>query len=315
MHSTAAAVPAPRLELLAVGQLFLDVLYGPLAQAPAPGEEVFSAEVALVPGGIANFALTASALGLRTGISAPIGDGPASALATAVLDREDVDGSHLQPRAAWDLQVTSAFAYDGERSLVTGGPAPVELEPPLSVDADYMALHLELEEMPWLADCPAHVVGDVGWDPSGRWDRAILRHLEHCFAFIPNAAEAQAYTGTETPLLAARALAEHVPVVVVTCGADGAIGIDSRTGTEVSVPALDLGPVDPTGAGDTFGAALIASWARGLDLAQAVEVAALTATARAAGLAGQGRTPRPEHLIRFARDRGLPVVEALHVFL
>lgn len=37
--------------------------------------------------------------------------------------------------------------------------------------------------------------------------------------------------------------------------------------------------------------------------------------ARAAGLAGRARTPRPEHLIRLALDRDRPVAEAISVLL
>ncbi|MEW5631983.1 sugar kinase, partial [Streptomyces hydrogenans] len=45
----------------------------------------------------------------------------------------------------------------------------------------------------------ARVFADVGWDDTGRWDLAGLTDLEHCEAFLPNAAEAMRYTRTECP--------------------------------------------------------------------------------------------------------------------
>jgi bifunctional ADP-heptose synthase (sugar kinase/adenylyltransferase) len=46
-------------------------------------------------------------------------------------------------------------------------------------------------------------------------------------------------------------------VVVVTCGGQGSIGIDSATGEEEWVPSLPVNAVDATGAGDVFAAAFV----------------------------------------------------------
>ncbi len=59
-----------------------------------------------------------------------------------------------------------------------------------------------------------------------------------CHAFLPNAAEAMAYTRSDTPREALYALADRVPLAVVTNGMPGRDGIDSTTGEEAEVPAL-----------------------------------------------------------------------------
>jgi sugar/nucleoside kinase (ribokinase family) len=307
------AATAPAADLLSVGQLFLDVLYGPLPSAPVLGQELFTDGVSLVPGGIANFAAAATALGAHAEIAAPIGDGPLSALTRTLLTERGIGTDALEVHEGWDLQLTTALSYEGDRALVTAGLPPVgREEAPRGLDrARSVAVHLELEEMPWLAETPGRLYADVGWDPSGVWDRAMLRHLAHCHAFLPNADEAQAYTRTDTPLEAARALAELVPLSVVTCGGDGVLALESSTGAEVRIPALTLGPVDPTGAGDTFGAALIVLRDRGLPLREAVEGACLAATARAAGVVGPAVTPTLRQLAELARDHRLTCAEAL----
>jgi ribokinase len=304
---------ASDVHVLAVGLLYLDVLYGPLEQAPRLGEEVHTEHVSVQPGGIANFADAALGLGAQGSVCAHVGDGPLSTLARTLLTGRGIDAGPLEVLPGWDLPVTSALAYDGDRAMVTGErpePAHGPLDPDIS-GADVVAAHLSLEPMPWLATCTAPVVADVGWDETGRWDRAILRHLAHCRAFVPNEGEACAYTGTEDPRAAARALATRVPLTVVTCGGDGAIGIDARTGDEIHVPALDLGPVDTTGAGDTFGAAFALALALEWPLADAVEFSSLTATARAAGIAGHARTPDLSVLTELARRHRLRVADRL----
>jgi sugar/nucleoside kinase (ribokinase family) len=54
---------------------------------------------------------------------------------------------------------------------------------------------------------------------------------------MPNAHEAMSYTRTDTPRAALAKLAELVPLAVVTCGADGALAVDSETGETVSRPS------------------------------------------------------------------------------
>lgn len=307
------ATPPPVTDLLAVGQLFLDVLYGPLPSAPVLGQELFTEHVSLVPGGIANFAAAATALGARAEIAAPVGDGPLSALTRSLLVESEIGTDALDVHEGWDLQLTTALSYGGDRALVTAGLPPTGRHgaPRGLGRAASVAVHLELGDMPWLAETPGRLYADVGWDPSGVWDRAMLRHLAHCHAFLPNADEARAYTRTDSPRAAARALAELVPLAVVTCGADGVIAIDSATGSEVEVRAVALGPVDPTGAGDTFGAALIVLLDRGLTLRAAAEAASLAATARAAGVVGPARTPTLLQLTDLARHHRLDCAEAL----
>ena len=73
-------------------------------------------------------------------------------------------------------------------------------------------------------------------------------------------------TGSGDPV-SARSL--PVPVTVVTLGADGARII--RSDTDASIAAMDVSPVDTTGAGDTFCGALAAGLDAGLSLESSVQ--------------------------------------------
>src|SRR5262249_44950962 len=81
-----------------------------------------------------------------------------------------------------------------------------------------------------------------------------LEPLKYFYCLLPNSDEAMAYTHTDDPNDALHALADRVPVAVVTCGGQGALAIDSTTGEQEWVPSLPVNAHDPTGAGDVFGA-------------------------------------------------------------
>jgi hypothetical protein len=119
----------------------------------------------------------------------------------------------------------------------------------------------------WWAQLAARgtlVFADIGFDASGRWDVADLDPLAHCHAFSPNAVEAMAYTRTDSPDRAVRALAERVPLAVVTDGSEGSYAIDAISGEEAFCPAVPVDVLDTTGAGDVFAAAIalgtLADW-------------------------------------------------------
>ena len=91
---------------------------------------------------------------------------------------------------------------------------------------------------------------------------------------LPNAEEAVALSGERDVERAALRLAERVPEVVVTLGADGALWTDGRRvcrAAAVALPAKNGGEgggapptaLDTTGAGDAFAAGFLSAWLSG----------------------------------------------------
>jgi hypothetical protein len=119
---------------------------------------------------------------------------------------------------------------------------------------------------------------DVGWDATEVWDVAALRRgLEGCHAFVPNAAEAMAYTRTDSPGAALDAMRDWVPLAVVTLGSGGALAADALTGETAWAPAVPVEALDPTGAGDVFLASLMLGTLRDWPLQQRLRFANLCA--------------------------------------
>ncbi|WP_335936950.1 carbohydrate kinase family protein [Streptomyces sp. PTD5-9] len=227
----------------------------------------------------------------------------------------DLSMSHTVP--GWHSPVTVSMAYEGERTMVShgheapgptgaagpahaaapvhapvhapgpagahGAPPPAE-EPvfpccPPRARAAVASLAPGRSE-PWVAAAArngARIFADVGWDETGRWDLDALTDLEHCQAFLPNAEEAMRYTRTDCPRAAAHALAERVPLAVVTLGAEGAYAVDAATGAAAEVPAIEVEALDPTGAGDVFVAGFVTGTLADWPLADRLAFAGLTA--------------------------------------
>ncbi len=253
----------PALDVFMQGTTFFDMVLTGLPSQPVPGTEIHADGMGSCPGGIANLAIASSRLGLRTGLASTFGDDVYGDFLWRILQQEGVDLQHSRRVAEWHSPVTISLAVHRDRAMVThahGSPLSVSELVPEPPGTKVGFVSLETIHEPWIGRAKANgakLFGDVGWDPSGAWSTDELAGLAELYAFMPNSSEAMAYTRTEDPRAALLALAELVPVVVVTCGGQGSIGIDSTTNEEEWVPSLPVNAVDATGAGDVFDAAFV----------------------------------------------------------
>ena len=287
--ATAPATPPAdtpaALDLLVAGPVFFDIVFTGLPASPRAGTEVWAEGMGSAPGGIANLAVAAARLGLRTGLAAGFGDDAyADWLWTVLGEQEGVDLTASRRYRRWHTSVTVSMASGGDRAMVTHGhPAPDRAADLIAAAPPARAVVAELSEtaageVPWwrtVADAGTLVFADAAWDPTEAWDAAHLARLAGCYAFTPNAVEAMAYTRADSPSAAARVLAEHVPLAVVTLGAQGALAVDSASGQEVRVEPLHVDAIDATGAGDVFAAALVTATLHGWALEQRLRFAVL----------------------------------------
>ena len=271
----------PELDLFVPGVVYLDIVFTGLRRLPEPGTEVWATGMGSSPGGVANLAVAAARLGLRTGLGTALSTdayGDFCAQTLSVQEGIDLSGSR---RIGAHSPVTVSVAYDRDRSMITHGhPLPVGADGLVGAlpAARAASVSLARERLGWVRrarEAGTLVFADVGWDAGGGWPAEALDMLEDCYAFLPNAVEAMRYTRADSPQEALRRLAGLVPVVVITCGGDGAIAHDSATGETVHVPAVPLEALDPTGAGDVFTAGFILGTLRRWPLAQRLAFANL----------------------------------------
>lgn len=123
--------------------------------------------------------------------------------------------------------------------------------------------------------------------------RALIRQADIC---LPSYEDVAAISGLQDPdRLADFCLELGASVVALKLGADGALLVDGRQ--RIRIPPFPCRPVDATGAGDTFGGALLARLAAGDSLEAAGRYAAVAAALSTEGygavapipLAGQVR--------------------------
>lgn len=260
----------PPLDVLLSGTVFFDLVFTGLARMPGPGEELWSEGLGSCPGGIANLATATARLGLRTGLVAGFGDDAyADWMWDTLSHDEGIDLSASRRFEQFHSALTVSIATAGDRAMITHGHAlPEPLTTMIHRAPAARAAVVDLRgETDWWAHLAARgtrIFADIGFDESGRWDLADLAPLAHCHAFTPNAVEAMAYTRTDTADRAVRALADRVPLAVVTDGVQGSFAIDQTTGEEAYCPAVPVTALDTTGAGDVFAAAMtlgtLADW-------------------------------------------------------
>ncbi|MGX6603377.1 PfkB family carbohydrate kinase [Micromonosporaceae bacterium Da 78-11] len=275
---------SPTPDLFVPGVVYLDIIFTGLRRLPEPGAEEWASGMGSCPGGVANLAVAAARLGLHTGLGTALNTDVYGDFCAQILSsQEGIDLSASRRIDDGHSPVTVSLAYEKDRSMITHGH-------PLPVGADGLvgelpaaraaSVSLAKDRLPWVRrakEAGTLVFADVGWDAGGEWPAEALDVLEDCYAFVPNAVEAMQYTRAATPEEALRRLSGLVPVVVVTCGADGALAVDSTTGEQVHVPAVPLEALDPTGAGDVFTAGLVLGTLRGWPLAQRLAFANLIA--------------------------------------
>jgi sugar/nucleoside kinase (ribokinase family) len=70
---------------------------------------------------------------------------------------------------------------------------------------------------------------------------------------------------------------EKVPLLVVTCGAEGALAVENGRRVSVPIARIGRGVVDTTGAGDLFAAGFLIGLTRGLPLEESLRLGSLAA--------------------------------------
>lgn len=316
-----AETPDGGFDVLLSGSVFLDLIFTGVPHQPASGTEVWASGLGSSPGGIANLAVALRRLHLRTSLAAAFGEDVYGDFCRETLaEQEGVDLSRSRRFAGWHSPVTVSVSVDNDRSMITHGhPSLATSDELIGTPPPTRACfgHLDQHSEQWLSQARAQgalVFGDVGWDPSGEWASDTLKLLDDYDVFLPNAVEAMSYTRTSTPRAAAEALAELVPVVVVTRGGDGALAIDARTGEEAEVSGLGMDALDPTGAGDVFAAGFTYGTLAGWPLRQRLCLANVCAALSVRHFGGSLSAPGWCEIVQWWREQDCRRDESLHAY-
>lgn len=236
-------------------------------RAPGAGETVLAHDLARYAGGKGlNQGVAAARAGASVAVIAAVGrDDDGAALSTVMTDDGmDVSGLRLvdEPTGTALIVVDGA----GENSIIVASGANAALVGLTTTDTAALAaapvLLMQLEVPMPIVLAAAQAAGGaviLNAAPAQPLADDLLAEVTH---LIVNEHEARIIASLDDLDAACRALAERVPVLVVTLGAAGCALFDG--GVEIGrVPGRRVEVVDTTGAGDTFCGAFAARIADG----------------------------------------------------
>jgi ribokinase len=298
---------------------------------PVGGETVMGGEFSTVRGGKgANQAIACARMGAEVWMAGCVGSDAFGEALIAGLEADGVRCDHVRrhPTAPSGTAVILIDAT-GENSIVVATGANAGLgEGDLTRVDDFGGFDVVLTQL----EAPlgavratlarAREAGVTSVLDAGPPTEAAKVLIGEPDVISPNETEAKALLGipvTEElqPAEAAdRLIAAGARNVVLKLGAEGALvcsrGTRSRSSAAGSghvpalqrVPAFKIDPVDTTGAGDAFTAALAVSLARGEDLVRATTVGAAAGALAATVFGAAPSMPTGEAVEQFMRERG-----------
>ena len=297
-------------DVVIAGDVYCDLVFTGLPRLPVLGEELFSADFDMVPGGTFITATTLHRLGLKVGLFCHMGSDPFSRFTVSVMEEEGLDLSLVQ-RFDYPIRtVTVSMSFEEDRSFVSfTDPRPLEPAP-----ADILAAcrfrHIHVHWLGQLWDEPglielgrmqgASISLDCQCCPDVMARPDVSEKLGLVDVFMPNQVEALQVTGESGPEDALRRLATWTPTAIVKLGAAGVIA--HHEGKRYQVPAMPVNVVDTTGAGDAFAGGFIYGMLSGIPFEDALRAGIVCGSLSATARGGSTNVPRlPELEKRMAK--------------
>lgn len=297
---------AKSYDVIVVGDYCLDLIFTGLPRFPELGLEVVGTGFAMTPGGAYNSAAALHRLGLKVGWAADFGDDDFSRFILEHAAQEGLDDSlfvrHKRPLRF----VTVAASYPQDRAFIAYyDPGPtVSAAMKALARASTRVLYVPALYTGPLLDAGLRLVqargtklvmdGNSAEEAQTLQDASVRRALKNLDIFMPSALEARKLTGEQSLDGALRALAEHCPLVVIKDGAGGAYAC---RGEEIlHSPAIDVTPLDTTGAGDCFNAGFLKAWLDDRPLGECLRWGNIVGGLSTLGMGGTGRVVTAEEV-------------------
>jgi len=292
--------------IVAVGSAVLDRVYV-LSNLPEPDGGAFVTDRTRRGGGVAaNVACGLSALGHDAAVVSRVGDDDAADTVVESVREWDVDADSIHRGDGASSYTLLLRGPDGGRMIVAGGDSVPKLrlqesdrERLRAADVVFTSAYAPDPVVSELAELRrAGAIDALAFDLSGplselegRGTRPETIDMLAASAdlFIANEVAAESYLGDDPADAAGTLRDAGAERVAVTAGAAGAY-LSDRTTDPIHVPARECDPVDTTGAGDQFTAALIHAWLLGdADPGAAGRIAATAAAGNCAARGPRGK--------------------------
>ncbi|MBR0500225.1 MAG: carbohydrate kinase family protein [Bacteroidales bacterium] len=305
-----------KYDILALGELNVDLLLNHIAGFPEIGKEIFARDMTLTLGSsTAIFAANAATLGSRVSFVGMIGKDSFGDVVKSSLQARHIDVSNLIEAESAATGLTAILNYDNDRANVTyPGAMSImgvkDIKPEVISQARHVhvssvflqeTLHRELMEIVRLVkDCGATLSMDVQFDPEEEWEFDYEKILPMVDVFMPNEQELMAITRKDSVGEAVDAILPFINVAVVKMGTRGSLLV-TREGRRLMPAMLNNNVVDAIGAGDSFDAGFISAYVAGKDLEYCQWLGNLTGAVNTTAAGGTGAFASKEAVIEAAR--------------
>jgi sugar/nucleoside kinase (ribokinase family) len=259
-----------KYDVIVVGDYCLDLIFTGLPKFPQLGLDIVGTGFEMIPGGGGyNSAVTMHRLGLSVGWAGDFGNDDFSQFVLKRAAAEGLDEGlyvhHKRPLR----RISVAVSYPEERAFISYNdpdpPVPAGLKAlalasakVFSIPGVFYGRELDAGLLMIRAKGMKLVMDGNAYDNVSLEMPEVVRAIRSVDLFIPNKSEACRFTGEDRLDKAIRKLGELCPFVVVKAGAEGTYGYFH--GELTHVPALEIEPLDTTGAGDCFDAGFIKAW-------------------------------------------------------
>lgn len=302
------------MQVITVGDVFVDCIMSGLTRMPQLGEEVYSDDFALAVGGDpALYALNLARLGVETAVIARLGEDFFSDFIVRNLYEGEVDTRFVIRDSQAQANITFALSLPQDRAFATflGAEGHYTSEiMPWEHFGESQALILfgtRLEQKgPILEQAKMAemlTVLNAGWDPTEQWSEALYELGPVVDLFIANEVEATHLTRQPDPEAAVRKLSAHFAISVVTLGERGALASDGER--ILHRPAFSMPLVDTTGAGAAFGSGFLYGLLQGWPLADCLTLGNACGGLAITAIGGSTAFPTLPQLQEFLRAQGV----------
>ena len=280
-----------RFDVTIAGELNLDlILYGLPKDMPVERELLASNFQVTLGSSSAIVAHNLAVLGGSVGFVTRLAPDEFGKLALARLGESGVDLSHVISKAGSSgTGVTILLPHGNERHMLTylGTIAEMTVEdlPMKYLESAHhfhlSSLYLQRGLQPGLPGMLSKLKQagltislDTNDDPEGKWGGILDDILEFVDVLLPSEGELMRMTNASTLEVAFSLMKQRVPLLVVKCGARGAIVQDG--GARHEIAGIPLVPVDTVGAGDSFNAGFLSRYVRGASVIEAARMGNIT---------------------------------------
>ena len=299
------------VDIAVVGSCNVDLVVN-VDSIPIVGQTVLGGDLKRIPGGKgANQAVAASRLGKSVAMIGRIGDDENGKFLQANLEDNGVNTEHLlkTPDTPTGVALISV-QDDGDNAIVVSPGANGELSSEDIAEASPIArgqvvlLQAEIPIETVVAAARA-AEGTVIWNPAPAPSESVpLELLDLVDVLIPNQTELELLGGNRKvdTLESISEMAKTFPCssTIVTLGERGALVVANNEA--VHIPAPTISPLDTTGAGDSFCAAIATSLVEGKDLVEAAQWAVQVGAATTLVAGAQPSLPTSEEVRQRLED-------------